>query len=76
MTDTFSNTFAFVFLAGMLGTGVLVWDQMLSSTTVSADSQSQFDTVQQLLTTGGDLFGPLAFVAGIAIVLAVAAGRL
>lgn len=76
MTNTYSNTFAFVFLAGALGAAVLAWDEMLSSTSVSQDAQSQFDVVQDLLTTGGDLFGVLAFLAGIGIVLAVAAGRL
>ena len=71
-----SNTLAFVSLAGILGAGVLAWNEALASADVSSGAQDQFDTVEQLLTTGGDLFGVLVFLAGILVVVAVLSGRL
>lgn len=71
-----SNLGAFVFVTALLAGGIVAVNEALVSTTPADRAEDQFESVEQLLVSAGDVL-PLAIIllAALAVVAAIS-GRL
>jgi len=71
-----SNLGAFVFVSALFAGGLIAVNEALTTTTPADGTQDQFDSVEQLLVSAGDVL-PLAIMLLVALaVVAVISGRL
>jgi len=71
-----SNLGAFVAVAGVLVGGLMALNEALATTDPADGTQPQFDSVEELLGGGAELFGPLIVLLAALAVVAVISGRL